>query len=481
MDFAKFLAPLVSRTQKSRAGAEAMARMMGGTVPQEEDVLVVQGKAPPQAPAADPFGEFLTTLVGGKPQGGYQDNGVQGGANFLRNLLGGGDSADFNTKRMDSMTANELASAKKAAVRGEEFDGLALDEIASTADPVYAANRQKAIQEGIDNERKAKYRAAVAAGDMETASKIDPMGVFDIQGEQDKRDEVRRGSVARMAQAARAMGGDFAANFQKLAATAPQGMITPEEMALAAGGYEAISRGLQGAPDIKQVITTDNRALKTVNADGSVTDLGETGYADPLDAAYKQAQIDATNALAADRRANDGKGTGDNEILGTLALVDQALNQIEEGKKAGALKTNDKGAVGNILSGDNPIGRTWGEWTGDSNESKRQIIDQTAAALLSSFVSMSENMSSKMFDSNAEKELWMQQFGKSGTSETREEALRKFRIHAASRLSGGKGITAPPAPKGGGIPMMNTPAEAAKLPPGTVFTTPDGKIRMVPK
>jgi len=414
----------VAQKTKSASGADALARMLGGAaVDPAGDRIVVQADAIPPPKAVDPFSEFLTTLIGGKPDNGYQDNGVQGGANFIRNILGGGDAADFNTQRQNSMAGNDLASVRSAASRaasmGEEYDTKPLDNTAAIVDPVYAQNRRTVVQGGIDDERKARFREAIANQDYATAAQIDPTGTLAIQNDTDARTAAT--TATKNATQLRILDGlkntvggkkDFAGAVAAFSQANPNIFDQQTLDMVAQGGYDAAARALgKGPAKPNTVLDSATDTIKVLADDGSVIDTGVAR--NKTDDAYKMSMAGAANtrANAAGGGSADGSGFADPTVI--AAQINTLRKNIIAGARNGTFVDNatqggatragasmaNSGAMQDLPFG---VGKAVQQFFSPEQQNIRDQVDQTANGIAQSIRALPGMGAAKLFDTPKE-------------------------------------------------------------------------------
>lgn len=85
-----------------------------------------------------------------------------------------------------------------------------------------------------------------------------------------------------------------------------------------------------------------------------------------------------------------------------------------------------------------------------------------------------------MFSKNAADQETFTWKEDTATNDMGEESTRGYQA-LGNRGTRGEYVPAEQSAQGGDIPTIETPAEAAKLPPGTVFRTPDGRTMRVPQ
>lgn len=490
MDLSKFLLPAADRLAKSRAGAEAMARMMGGTVPEPEPDRITVAPVKAKGRAEDPWAEGIEVFSGRRPEEGYRDNAAQRTANFVRGLLGMSSGEDEYARRQAEYQAAELAHRKSA-----EIPGGTLDEVASVVDPDYARKRTLSMDEARDFDRKQRFQTAVAAGDLETAAKIDPIAIQAIQGGQDKRDEVRRAAASRMVEAAKQIAGasgDFAGTLQKFAAQNP-GVFTPEELQIASqGGAGAVVAALQGKVQddpFQWQLDYNTGKYNIVYPDGRVVQTDITG--DMSDVALRRAQ--AAKAL----------GAGDEG--GDSSTFDRAIQRVAE--NVGAVAADSKtlvpdqksGWVENALATAAQIPIVGGvvQSTFDPEaQTKREMLTSSLDGVRLSMMSL-PGVSARLADTQKEGESIINTIKGGATLEARIGALYQFAETYVSpkdfpavvaKLNSAmpaelippryRPQAAPAQPTGGGA-RRYTPEEARQLPKGTVFIGTDGVARRV--
>ncbi len=170
---------------------------------------------------------------------------------------------------------------------------------------------------------------------------------------------------------------------------------------------------------------------------------------------YIKAQTGYMNERSRGGAAADAAQTPEQAAAAADALqgtINDMRTQLNDAVASGAITSSgpDADPIANLFSGDNPAGRFIGALTGDPKEGQRKMIDDTATMLLTSLIN-SPGMSSRLFDSNAEKDTWTAMLGKSGSYEARMEAINKFERFAQARLAdpnriGRPALTATPAP-----------------------------------
>lgn len=85
-----------------------------------------------------------------------------------------------------------------------------------------------------------------------------------------------------------------------------------------------------------------------------------------------------------------------------------------------------------------------------------------------------------MFSKNAADQETFTWKPDTATNDLGEEETRGYQA-LGNRGSKGEYVSAEAQAQGGEIPVVSSPAEAKKLPPGTVFKTPDGRTLRVPE
>lgn len=216
-----------------------------------------------------------------------------------------------------------------------------------------------------------------------------------------------------------------------------------DQLDAAPEGFEAglrAQRTALGNPEkFRQIITgmKDGKpvyeAISDEQAPGTL-DVRPGGPNDDLERQLLQAQIGQAN------RANQPKGVVSPEdqaakLDSLLFSIGDMKTVLGEASRSGAI-TNDQGDfVSNLFSGDNPAGRFVGQLTGDPKETLRTQIDNKATALLNALIHMDGSTSSRLFDSNAEKDLWLRSLGVGGSYQARLKAVEDFERLAKARMA----------------------------------------------
>jgi len=409
IDFAKFLQPMVSQADKSRQGANALATMMGGTVP--PDSITVRGpKAKPTAPA-DPFGEFMTTLMGGKPANGFQNNGVQSFADGLRKvMIGGSDASELDAYRNDKITANNNSQGKLQASgeRLQKADGMEFDDRQALLDPEY--NQQyNTAREGTQKYNKAEaLREAVATGDINAVRMVDPKVADEMDKAKADRETARTAAVSNLSQAANALAQERGIPYQEafgmMAANAPPGLVTPQDMENAGQGFAAQSRMLSGVPKVQQIVADENNQYTGLTDTGEQINYGVGARVDPNEALqgdYLRSQI-AKNY--ADAKAENG---GDGSLFqGSLAAMGGILGEIAaDDKQLYATATGGiPGNAGAVLATEIPIisGAAQAIFA-PAAEKKREDLNSAVKGVVIGVMSL-PGMSAQIANSNVERQ-----------------------------------------------------------------------------
>lgn len=240
-------------------------------------------------------------------------------------------------------------------------------------------------------------------------------------------------------------------------------------------GQETVTGTVTGiGPDGKPMFfNTGSRdkpgAVSGVAPDDRMFALNREGKA--LSNDYIRAQTGYMNersrggAAGADKQTPEQIAAAADALQGT---INDMRTQLNAAVQSGAITSTgpDSDIVTNLFSGDNPVGRFIGGLTGDPKEGQRKTIDDTATMLLTSLIN-SPGMSSRLFDSNAEKDTWTAMLGKSGSYEARMEAINKFERFAQARLADPARIGRPPL---GAAPTPG--ADAAPAAPAAPTVSP---------
>jgi len=244
-------------------------------------------------------------------------------------------------------------------------------------------------------------------------------------------------------------------------------------------GINALRDGLSGQEKVTSTVTGIGPDGKPVlfgigdrQKPGVVEGVRPGGPNDDLNRQLLAAQVEATKALANQR--NTPKGAGADQTPEQAAAAGQALldtigdmkTQLNGALQSGAITSDRTDPITNMFSGDNPAGRFIAGLTGDPKETQRKQIDDTATMLLTSLIN-SPGMSSRLFDSNAEKDTWTAMLGKTGSYEARIEAINKFERFAAARL-------ADPSRIGRADPSTPAPTQSAPVAGGNLSQRQDG-------
>ena len=448
IDLMKFVKPMATQASSSRQGAEALARMMGGTVPQAPDSITVTApKRPPPAPV-NQFGEFFTTLMGGKPDNGFQNNGVQSSADFLRKvMIGGSDASELDAARNDKIAANNTSQGK-LAISGEklqEAEDKDFEERAALLDPEYSTDYNTARTGNFDYNKAKDLKEAIATGDLEEIRKHDPKVADEIDKARGDRaaaaDKNKLAAVNAAIQGAANTGAPFS---QVLGQMNTRGLFTPEEVQQLGGMDPRAVAAMYGQSRTASKSFQDDEGIEQVLYDTGETSSTGINSRDPL-------ADEATRANTALARANTAKANAEAE--GDTAAGKQQLSQlVQRGLQNLALQK--KINAGPVVGKDDftkvssyffstPIGQEIEKGRATPQQALRNEMN-TIAPLLMTGIKNATGLSSTQLNSNVELQFYLKAVGDTTADiDSRIQALMAIDQMFGLNFTGGGGATAP--------------------------------------
>lgn len=227
-----------------------------------------------------------------------------------------------------------------------------------------------------------------------------------------------------------------------------------DQLDSAPGGFEAglrAQRQAMGTPErYRQIVTgidpkTGKPVMKAISEDQAPGDIGVNPDDRDHDLDMEAKRLANEQARANIKYTNERTRGG---AAGTKATPEEQAAKLDalmfsigdtktilgDASRSGAI-TNDQGDfVGNLFTGDNPAGRFIGNLTGDPKETLRTQLDNKAQALLNALIHMDGSTSSRLFDSNSEKQGWLDALGVKGSYQARLKAIEDFERLAQSRM-----------------------------------------------
>lgn len=446
----------------------------------EPDRVVVTGAPKAAAPAAEanPFGEFFTSLVGGRPEGGFQDNGVQGAANYLRYLAGHDESGKAYREKIGGIQGGEAAYDRtKAADDLQQYgnmlpeDQAKFDARQALMDPEYTqkyntarTGTQTYDKSAYDQDRIRKYNDAMAQGDYAAMSALDTDAAMATQG---TALDMKSRLGTRVAAAARAMGGDVAANVQRLYSSDPtlQQYLTPEDAQMIAANPDAADKMFGKAPaGINSIATNQAGQAIAVMDDTTTKDLGYKPYVDPLKAQLTQAQIDNYRSQAVNRGKEGSAGSKAEALTKLENNVNAIEGLIAEGERNGAfIKPGTRPeqaayirAVNAAQGAVNPA-----HPPRQTHDKMKSAVSSTMGSLRQLYAASGSPVSSRMMDTEKEWErIAAEVFVEGASADTLRYAISNFRsnyLNPTLAELGATKSTTTDAPAGGGADAGTKP------------------------